>query len=197
MPKRVLLYKNLYDKKIFSYQCDHEYTTIFQNIILTRLLFLVNHHPSWLLAIMGLHAACMHSFLFSTLFPVWKFFIKSIDSEATWKICNKVEKSGGKGGGANNLSNHLKRNHTDNKEVKHILGESGDSNEKAPNPEQLGKLIFYNIYISLFTLIFYSYLLSYFIASLIFFCIFSEAIKIMNPIADIYLYLYIDIHGFI
>lgn len=68
---------------------------------------------------------------------VWKFFIKSIDSgDATCQICNKIVKCGGKGGGTTNLNNHLKRNHAENKEVKLILGESEDSNEKALNPEQ-------------------------------------------------------------
>lgn len=68
---------------------------------------------------------------------IWKFFIKSVDSgDAICQICNRVVKSGGKGGGTTNLTNHLKRNHAENKEVKLILGESEVSNEKAPNLEQ-------------------------------------------------------------
>ncbi|XP_029679978.1 uncharacterized protein LOC115245690 isoform X2 [Formica exsecta] len=74
---------------------------------------------------------------------VWKFFIKSNDTDsgdATCKICNREVKSCGKGGGTTNLKNHLKRNHAGNKEVKLTLGESENSNEKAPNPEQANNL---------------------------------------------------------
>lgn len=67
---------------------------------------------------------------------VWKFFIKSDSGNATCQICNRVVRSGGKGGGTTNLSNHLKRNHPENKEVKLILEESEDSSEKASNSEQ-------------------------------------------------------------
>lgn len=45
-------------------------------------------------------------------------------------------RSGGKDGGTKNSSNHLKQNHPGNKEVKLILEEGEDSNEKAPNSEE-------------------------------------------------------------
>lgn len=46
-------------------------------------------------------------------------------------------KSGEKGGGTTNLSNHLKRNHqAENKEIKLTLGESENSNKNAPNLNQ-------------------------------------------------------------
>ncbi|XP_071652992.1 E3 SUMO-protein ligase ZBED1-like isoform X2 [Temnothorax longispinosus] len=70
---------------------------------------------------------------------IWKFFIKNSDSgNATCNICNREVKSGGKGGGTTNFKNHLRRNHAQNKEVRlHLgLGESENSNEKAPNSEQ-------------------------------------------------------------
>lgn len=82
---------------------------------------------------------------------VWKFFIKSNDTDsgdATCKICNREVKSGGKGV-TTNLRNHLKRNHAGNKEVKLTLGESENSNEKAPNPEQANNLV--NLYLTIFT----------------------------------------------
>lgn len=68
---------------------------------------------------------------------VWKFFIKSIDSgDATCKICNRIVKSGGKDGCTTNLSNHLKRNHVQNKEIKLILEESENISEKTSNVDQ-------------------------------------------------------------
>lgn len=75
---------------------------------------------------------------------VWKFFIKTDSGDATCKICNRVVKSGGKGGGTTNFSNHLKRNHAGNKEVKQTLEESRErenSNEKTPNPDQENNLV--------------------------------------------------------
>ncbi|XP_011685066.1 PREDICTED: zinc finger BED domain-containing protein 1-like [Wasmannia auropunctata] len=48
----------------------------------------------------------------------------------------RVVKSGGKGGGTTNLSNHLKRNHAENKEVKLTLKKSENSNE-TPNSDQV------------------------------------------------------------
>lgn len=75
---------------------------------------------------------------------VWKFFIKTDSGDSTCKICNRVVKSGGKDGSTTNLSNHLKRNHAENKEVKQTLEESRErenSNEKAPNPDQGNNLV--------------------------------------------------------
>ncbi|XP_077262548.1 uncharacterized protein LOC143897614 [Temnothorax americanus] len=72
---------------------------------------------------------------------IWKFFIKNPDSgNATCNICNREVKSGGKGGGTTNFKNHLRRNHAKNKEVRLHLGESENSNEKAPNSEQANNL---------------------------------------------------------
>lgn len=65
---------------------------------------------------------------------VWKFFVNTINGDATCKICNRSVRSGGKGGGTTNLRNHLKRNHPDNKKVISSLEETEereDSNKKS------------------------------------------------------------------
>jgi len=56
-------------------------------------------------------------------------------------------KSGGKDGGTTNLSNNLKRNHAENKEVK-LTFEESNSNENAHNPDEANNSV--NPYFTIF-----------------------------------------------